>query len=73
MSAQHSPASNVADPLIEYILVTYGNTVVPALFGAFEEHTTWKALTPVLFGVTAEQFEADWHDYLHNTYPLAGD
>lgn len=70
MSQHYLTADEVADPLIEYILETYGYLRLPALLDGFEEHATWEELAPDVFDVSAEQFEESWHGYLHLHYPL---
>ena len=68
---QVSPiAFATANPLIEFILVIYGNDKVPELLDAFEEHDTWETLTPALFHLSAEKFEMQWHAYLRKHYPI---
>lgn len=62
-------ADEVADPLIEFMLETYGYARLPALLAAFETHTTWETLTPVVFGLSAREFEEKWHAYLAAHYP----
>lgn len=67
---QHSPlAYEVADPLIEYLLYTYGNSHLPTLLDAFEEHETWEALAPAVYGIEATALEDAWHIYLRQQYP----
>lgn len=63
-------AKETADPLIEYLLETYGYAKVPALLNAFEVHGSWETLAPTLFGMTVRELEADWHAYLKQQYPL---
>lgn len=69
---QATLAEAMADPLIEFMLERYGYSHLPLLIDAFEEHTTWKALTPVVYGVGADEFEDAWHRYLRDTYPASG-
>lgn len=68
----HTPiAGEVADPLIEFLLETYGYTKVPLLLDAFEDHPSWETLAPAVFGISAGELEADWHAYLKRVYPQA--
>lgn len=64
-------AHATASPLIEYILETHGYAVVPALLDAFEDHESWETLAPAVFGISAGEFEEDWHAYLGQAYPQA--
>lgn len=59
-----------ANTLVEFILVTYGDDKVSALLDAFAEHDTWKTLAPALFHLSADEFEAQWHAYLREHYPI---
>ena len=69
--SQVSPtAYATANPLMEFILVTYGYDKVPELLDAFEEHASWETLTPALFHLTADEFEEQWHAYLRKHYPI---
>lgn len=62
-------ASNVADPLVEYILQAYGYAQIPVLLDAFATHSTWETLIPAVFDMTASEFEDNWHAYLIEKYP----
>lgn len=69
--SQPSPtAYAIANTLVEFILVTYGNDKVPTLLDAFAEHDTWETLTPALFHLSADEFEEQWHAYLRKHYPI---
>ncbi|MCB0123903.1 MAG: hypothetical protein KDE58_16730 [Caldilineaceae bacterium] len=71
--SQASPtAYATANPLVEFIFMTYGTDKVSALLDAFTEHDTWETLTPALFHLSAEEFEAQWHAYLRQQYPIPG-
>lgn len=59
----------VADPLAEYIVVTYGNEIVPPLLDGFGRHNSWDTLAPAVFGVPASKFEEQWRSYLRKNYP----
>lgn len=61
-----------ANPLVEFIVETYGYGSVPALLDAFESYYTWQALTPAVFGIPAGELEQRWHEYLREQYPLSG-
>lgn len=64
-------AYDVADPLIEYILDSYGYSTVPKLLDAFEAHSSWETLAPAVFNIPASEFEARWHDFLQERYPVS--
>lgn len=56
-----------AQRVIAYAVATYGQDRLPVLLKALGVHTTWKALIPTVFGVSAAQFEAGWQRYLRST------
>lgn len=58
-----------AEPLVEFILATYGYAEVPALLDAFATHESWETLIPSVFGISAGEFQKNWHAYLRQTYP----
>lgn len=60
----------IADPLIEYILETYGYDRIPALLHGFETYEDWDDLAADVFDIPASQFEEEWHEYLRQRYPL---
>ncbi len=62
-------ADEVADPLVEFILETYGYPRVPVLLDAFETYDSWEAVAPAVFGISAQELEANWHAYLAQHYP----
>jgi hypothetical protein len=67
----HPPtADELADPLVEFILESYGYGQVPSLLDAFEEHESWETLAPAVFNLSADQFEDAWHTYLKAKYPI---
>ena len=70
MARPASSAYAVADPLIEYIIKTYGYDQIPSLLDAFAEHDSWQTLIPAEFGMNVAEFEENWHLYLHEQYPL---
>lgn len=69
-SLNNQSAGNIADPLIEYILETYGYAQIPLLLDALEKHDTWETLAPAVFNLSAEQFEKNWRAYLKEHYPI---
>lgn len=70
-SSVHPPiADELADPLIEFILETYGYGILPALLEGFSQYTTWESLAPAVFYMSAEELEASWHAYLAERYPI---
>ena len=58
-----------AEPLIEFILATYGYAEVPALLDALATHESWETLVPSVFGISAGEFQENWHAYLKLAYP----
>lgn len=66
----YTAANEVADPLVEYILVTYGRAAIPALLDALACSEQWSQVPPLAFGISDEQFTAEWHDYLADHYPI---
>jgi len=56
------------DPLVEYLLETYGFEIIPPLLDAFQEHTTWDSLIPDVFEISVGEFEEGWHRYLQKNY-----
>lgn len=71
-SQPSATAYATANTLAEFMLVTYGTNKVPALLDAFVEHDTWETLTPALFHLSADEFEAQWQAYLRQQYPIPG-
>lgn len=65
-----SQAYTVADPLVEYIVVTYGRASVPVLLDALCEYEEWEEVVAAVFAISADQFEAEWHTYLQEHYPI---
>lgn len=59
----------VTDPLSEFIIVEYGYNYLPALIAGFSQHQEWETLTPAVFGLSAIEFENQWHEYLKEHYP----
>lgn len=64
-----SMAYAAADPLVEFIVTTYGSAKIPELLDAFAEHDSWETPAPAMFHLSAGEFEEQWHDYLHKHYP----
>lgn len=54
--------------VVEYAAATYGPERIPALLAALERHGSWVTLVADVFGVSAEEFEAGWADYLAAHY-----
>lgn len=59
-----SMAYAAANPLVEFIVTTYGYAKIPELLDAFAEHDSWETLAPTMFHLSAGEFEEQWHDYL---------
>jgi len=66
---QRASSEIFTDPLVEYMLETYGYAHVPSLLDAFEEHETWETLAPAVYEISAIEFEVRWHQYLATHYP----
>lgn len=69
MYPDYTVAYAAADPLVEYILVTYGRESIPQLLDALREYGDWAEIAPAAFSVPVGQFEAEWHTYLQAQYP----
>jgi hypothetical protein len=70
INKNYTVATMIADPLVEYILVTYGRATIPPLLDALSQHPYWDRITPAVFAISAGQFEAEWHAYLRQHYPV---
>ncbi len=70
MYGDNTWAHTVAEPLVAYILATYGRASIPPLLDALSVYDSWDEIPPVVFGISADQFEAEWHVYLQEHYPL---
>jgi hypothetical protein len=55
--------------VIEYVVATYGREQLPALAAALGQHDSWDTLSPALFGVSGDAFEAGWQAYLRMLDP----
>ena len=71
MDTPNWSASEVAgcDPLIAFILESYGYAYLPSLLDAFEIHDDWETLAPAVFGISANEFEENWHTFVEERYP----
>jgi hypothetical protein len=54
--------------LIEYAVAAYGRERLPALVAGLGRYNTWDTLLPAVFGVSPDEFEAGWQDYLAAHY-----
>lgn len=54
--------------VLEYATQTYGSDVVPRLLEAAVAGESWPTVARDLFGVTLEEFQAGWLDYLAEEY-----
>jgi hypothetical protein len=52
------------ETVLDYVVVAYGRDSMPKLINGFRHHKAWKTLAPEVFGVSAEEFEAGWQEYL---------
>ncbi|MBV7338786.1 hypothetical protein KFU94_63320 [Chloroflexi bacterium TSY] len=57
----------MANPLMEYIMVTYGHSYLLPLLDGFSQHETWETLIPAVFDISASEFEVQWHAYLRES------
>lgn len=57
-----------AESLIAYVEQLYGWEGVIALFGGFSHTSYWSKLIPNVFDQSAADLEADWNQYLVETY-----
>lgn len=66
---QHPPiADEVADPLIEFIVESYGYATTLALVEALGRYENWEEVAPEVFQLSAEELEVTWHEYLDMKY-----
>lgn len=61
----------VADPLAEYIVATYGRAAIPMLLDVLARCDDWSQVPPKAFAISADQFTEEWHAYLAQHYPRA--
>lgn len=54
--------------LIEYSVATYGREQLPTLLASLSQYNTWETLIPAVYGVSANEFEADWPTYIATHY-----
>lgn len=64
----HPGQTVVLATLVEYAVHTYGRESLPGLLAALGDADRWETLIPVVFGVSATAFEADWQSYLAGQY-----
>jgi hypothetical protein len=50
--------------LLDYIAETFGPDRIGKLWPILHEHKGWETLIPAVFGMSVEEFEADWQTYL---------
>jgi hypothetical protein len=68
--AMHPDIAMALATVVEYVQATYGPAKLPVLLAGLDEHDTWAALIPAVFGVSADEFEVGWHRYLAAHYGL---
>ncbi len=56
--------------LLEYVKNTYGQEKISALLTAFGTYHQWDTLMPAVFGISAEEFNAEWRIYLAKQYGI---
>jgi hypothetical protein len=65
------PAATVAlATVMEYVAATYGPERIGVLVAEAGHHEKWATLIPAVFGVSADEFEADWQTYLTEQYAI---
>ncbi|RIK39333.1 MAG: hypothetical protein DCC55_18425 [Chloroflexi bacterium] len=51
--------------VIAYVAHVYGAERLPSLLHAFGQHNSWQTLAPEVFGLSAQEFEQGWQQYLN--------
>jgi hypothetical protein len=59
--------------LMDYVVSRYGREQLPVLLAGLGQYKSWATLSPAVFGVSAAEFAAGWHDYLAAHYSLGED
>ena len=59
-----------AESLIAYIMETYGQDSLPPLLDAMVKSGDWEEMIPELYGITPQEFVADWNMHLLENYGL---
>jgi hypothetical protein len=54
--------------LIDYAVATYGRERLPALVAGLGRYDSWGNLIPVVYGISASEFERGWQAYLAARY-----
>jgi hypothetical protein len=54
------------ETLLDYLVGTYGRDALPKLVDGFRRYNTWQTLISAVFGISAEEFERGWQEYLQN-------
>lgn len=66
----HPGAAIALATVVEYIVHTYGPAMVPTYLREAGRYDAWEIMIPTLFGVPAQQFEAEWQQYVREQYLL---
>lgn len=66
----HSTRETGLATAMEYAAASYGPERIPVLLAAMDQYGRWETLVAEVFGVSAEQFEAGWADYLATHYGI---
>lgn len=64
----HPAAAVVLATVFDYAAATYGQERMPLLLADFGKHRSWETLVPVVFSVSAADFEVGWKKYLAQKY-----
>lgn len=72
MNWSYHPGQTVAlATLIDYATVTYGRDRLPVLLATLGRAQSWATLLPVVYGISAAEFEAGWQAYLVDRYGVS--
>jgi hypothetical protein len=55
--------------LMVYIAAIHGRDEIPRFMHGLSQHEGWDELIPAVFGVTVEEFEAGWNQWIDTHYP----
>ncbi len=57
-----------ASTVVEYLVETYGRDRLPLLLACMGQYRSWEELVPAVTGVSVEEFEAGWQEYVTLRY-----
>ncbi|MBV7327775.1 hypothetical protein KFU94_05850 [Chloroflexi bacterium TSY] len=58
------------ETIIDYVVTHYGREQLRPLFRGFGYDNSWEMLIPVVFGISADEFEFGWQQHLFDQYGL---